>query len=200
VVHVGHRGWCVAVFGDAAALLDGGFDPLDPGVESSGSAEVEDFGGAAEDGVDDAGLADHDGGVEAAGLGKRGGGVAADVLGEGVSESLVGGFALIQEARGGAVSGCGEGEEGLLEAGAGEAVEVEVAGDPAAGGVPDAEPVGVLGVAFLLLEELGEVGVGEVGGEDLEDRLREPSECPRVEAAEDRVGLFGVDPATVRGG
>src|SRR4029078_5738802 len=57
VVEVAAAGRFVAVFGLAAADLDAFGDALVFVVEPGGAAEVEDLGGAAEDGGDDPGLA-----------------------------------------------------------------------------------------------------------------------------------------------
>ena len=113
---------------------------------------------------------DHHGGVQPAGLRELVRGVAADVVGERFPQAFGGGLPLAQRSVAGAVLGGGQGEQGLLQAGTREPVEVEITAYPARRGVPDPEPVGFLGVAVLLVQELGEVGVGEVGGDDLQDR------------------------------
>jgi hypothetical protein len=68
----------------------------------------------------------------------------------------------------GAVSGCGQGEEVLLEHRPGGAVDGEPAAHLAVPVVPDGQPGGRGGVAFLAFEERGFVGVGGLGGGDLE--------------------------------
>jgi hypothetical protein len=57
VVGLGPGGWSVAAFGAAAAVAEGEGEALGSGEESGFSAEVEDRGGAAEDGGDDPGAA-----------------------------------------------------------------------------------------------------------------------------------------------
>jgi hypothetical protein len=71
------------------------------------------------------------------------------------------------------VLGRGVGEERLLQRSPEEGVEVEVAAEPALRGLPDPEPVGLLGVALELVELLGEVGVRDLRGDNLEDRAGE---------------------------
>ena len=117
--------------------------------------------------------------------------------------------------------GGGVGVEGLLEHGAGQGVEGEPAVDLAVAVVPHRQPGGGGGVAFFSLQQFGFVGVGGVGGGDLEDvpaQLLEGfgvvvvGECEQVllglvddvgvevvgelgQGAEDGLGLLDVDPA-----
>ena len=65
--------------------------------------------------------------------------------------------------------GGGEGVEGFLEHRAGQGVEGEPAVDLAVAVVPHGQPGRGGGVAFLAFEQFGFVGVGGVGGGDLED-------------------------------
>ena len=55
--HVAESGWPVAAVGGAAAVADGECGPHGCGVEAGLAADVEDFGGSAEHGGDDPGLA-----------------------------------------------------------------------------------------------------------------------------------------------
>ena len=57
--------------------------------------------------------------------------------------------------------------------------------------VGDGEPARLLGEGFLALQRLELVGFGDLGGDDLEDPVREPAERDRVvlARASDQVGL-----------
>ena len=155
------------------AAEDGGDDPGFAG-QPAGLAGGDGFAGVESGGLESAhqgleGHENHDGGVEAAGFGEPLGGVALDHLDEGVAEPLGGGPSFPERSLGGAVFGGGVGVEGLLEHGAGQGVEGEPAVDLAAAVVPHRQPGRGGGVAFLALEQFGFVGVGGVGGGDLED-------------------------------
>ena len=107
-------------------------------------------------------------------LGRLLGGVALDEFDEGLAEPLGGGAAFAEGSLGGLVLGGGDREQGLLEHGAGEAgVDGESAVGLAVPVVPDHQPGGGLGVAFLASNRAGFVGVGGVGVDDLEDPAAE---------------------------
>ena len=117
---------------------------------------------------------DHDRGVHAAGLGEPVDGVAGDVLAERVPEPL----------RGAGVLPVLRGE--LIASTACLSIAPTVAGqrEPAvAQPVPvvgDGEPAGLLGEGFLALQGLELVVFGDLGGDHLEDLVREPAQRDRV--------------------
>ena len=119
----------------------------------------------------------------------------------------------------------GESEHRLLEAGTGVAVEVELAADPAVGGVPDVQPVRFLVLGSRPGQLLGEVGVRPLGGDVLQHCLTQSGQClgvmlcgvldqerlglrrelgvqvggQLVEAPEDRLGLLDLHRAVAQG-
>ncbi len=118
------------------------------------------------------GHGDHDGGGEPTGLREAVGGVALDVLDEGLAEPLRCRPAFTHRTErtlGGLVSGGGDRPQRLLQGGAGQGVQGEPAVDLAVAVVPQGQPGRGRGGAFLLLQQAGLVGVGGLGGDDLED-------------------------------
>ena len=105
---------------------------------------------------------------------------------------------------GGLVSGGGDRVEGFLEHGAGEGVEGESAVGLAVSVVPHHQPGGGCGVAFFLLQQLGFVGVGGVGGDEVEDPAAEDLEGFGVELGglveQVRFGLLDELPGRGRSG
>ena len=179
---------------------------------------------AAEEGVE--GHGDDDGGVDPAGLREVLGGVAVDQLGERPAQAFRGRASARRAARGrGLVFGGGEGQEGLLERGAGEGVEGEPAVDLAVSVLPHREPGGGGRVAFLALQELASWASAASGSTT--SRSRRPnrfnaraSKCSAsasrwasaswtsdgvevggevVEGPEDGLGLLDVDPTLGEG-
>ncbi|MBB3044956.1 hypothetical protein FHU40_004809 [Nocardioides soli] len=143
-------------------------------------------------GVEDAGLLqppgegvfvddDHDGGVDAAGLGQSVGGVALDQLAQRPAERLGSGPALDAGALGGGqVLGGGQRHQHLLECGG----VVGRQGEPAPGlpvpVVDHRDRAGPQRGRLLPLQDLGFVGVGLLGGDDLPQPPPEPAQCLRV--------------------
>nr|WP_252275230.1 hypothetical protein [Nocardioides sp. LMS-CY] len=168
---------------DRGAAEDGGDDSCFAG-EPAGHA-----GADAVAGVEDAGFLQpagegvfvddhHDGGVDAAGGGESVGGVALDQFAQRPAECLGSGSAFDAGALGGGeVLGCGQGHEDLLEGGG----VVGRQGEPAVGGavavVGHRERAGPQRGRLLSLEDVGFVGVGIVGGDDLPQPTPQPAQC-----------------------
>ncbi len=136
-------------------------------------------------------------------FGRSLGGVAVDQLGESAAQAFGAGLPLAERPVGrGLVFGGGEGQEGLLERGAGEGVEGEPAVDLAVSVLPHREPGGGGRVAFLAFEELGFVGVGGVGVDDFQEPASEPFQRAGVEVLGlgEQVGLGVLDQRRVEVG